>query len=62
MEDFDVDNILLDEKSYENILVYNITYKNLISGNIFRISFDKTDRFTRVSEGARYLVLFGAEK
>ena len=52
MEDFDVDNILLDEKSYENV----------ISGNIFRISFDKTDGFTWVSEGARYLVLFGAEK
>ena len=62
MDDFDVDNILLDEKSYENVLVYNITCKNLISGNIFRISFDKTDGFTWVSEGARYLVLFGAEK
>ena len=26
-EDFDFDNILIDEKSYKNILVYNISYK-----------------------------------
>ena len=24
-EDFDLDNIFIDEKSYENILVYNIS-------------------------------------
>ena len=29
-EDFDMSSILIDEKSYENILVYNISYKNLI--------------------------------
>ena len=29
-EDFDLDNILADEKSYGNILVYNISYKSLI--------------------------------
>ena len=29
-EDFDLDNIFIDEKSYENILVYNISYKTLI--------------------------------
>ena len=28
IEDFDHDNILIDEKSYENILVYNILCKN----------------------------------
>ena len=27
IEDFDVDNILIDEKSYENILVYNSSDK-----------------------------------
>ena len=30
IEDFDLDNILLDEKPYENILVYDISYKSLI--------------------------------
>ena len=28
IEDFDPDNILIDEKSYENILVYIISYKS----------------------------------
>ena len=28
IEDSDFDNISLDEKSYENILVYDISYKN----------------------------------
>ena len=27
LEDFDLDNILIDEKSHENILMYNISYK-----------------------------------
>ena len=31
IEDFDLDNILIDGKSYENILVYNILYKRLIN-------------------------------
>ena len=26
IESFDFDNILIDEKSYENILIYNISY------------------------------------
>ena len=30
IEDLDFDNIVIDEKSYENILVYNISYKILI--------------------------------
>ena len=27
IEDFDLDNILIDEKSHEHILIYNISYK-----------------------------------
>ena len=27
LEDFDLDNILIDEKSYEDILIYGISYK-----------------------------------
>ena len=30
IEDFDLDNILIDEKSHQNILVYNILYQSLI--------------------------------
>ena len=28
LEDFNLDNILIDEKTRENILIYDISYKN----------------------------------
>ena len=31
LEDFDLDNILIDEKSHKNILIYDISYKIVIS-------------------------------
>ena len=37
IEDFDLDNILIDKKSYKNILVYNISYKSLIDSKPLRI-------------------------
>ena len=60
IEDFDLRNILIDEKSYENILVYNISYKRLIKP--LRITFNKIDGFIKVYGGTKYLVLFGNEK
>ena len=62
IQDFDLDNILIDEKSYENILFYNISYKRLIDTKPLRIRFDKIDWFIRVYDGTKYLVLFGSEK
>ena len=62
VEDFDLDNILTDEKSYENILVYNISYKSLIASKPLHIRFEKIDGFIRVYDGTRYLVLLGSEK
>ena len=47
-EDFDVVNILIDKKLYENVLVYKISYKTLISAKPLCRT--------------RYLILFGAEK
>ena len=43
IQDFDLDNILIDEKSYENILFYNISYRRLIDTKPLRIRFDKID-------------------
>ena len=37
LEDFDLDNILIDKKSYENILIYSISYKTLIDPKRLRI-------------------------
>ena len=61
IEDLDLDNILIDEKSYENILAYNISYKTLIDAKPLLIKFNKIDGFIRVYDGIRYLVLFGSE-
>ena len=62
IEDFTPDIILIDEKSYENILVYKISYKSLIDSRPFRIRFDELDGFIRVYDGTKCLVLFGSEK
>ena len=60
--DFDLDNILIYEKSNENILVHNISYKKLIAAKPLSISFDKIDGFIRVYKGTRCLVLFVSKK
>ena len=54
--------MLLDEKSYENILIYDISYKTLIGAKPLRIWFSKLDGFIKVYNGTRYLTLFGSEK
>ena len=46
IEDFDFVNILLDKKSYENILIYDVLYKPL------RIMSDNVDEFIRDYSGA----------
>ena len=63
IEDFDLDNILIDKKSSKNILVQNnILNKSLIDYESLRIRFDKIDGFMKVSDGNRYLALFRSEK
>ena len=61
LEDFDFDNILIDEKSDANILIYEISCKTLIVSKPLRIRFDKIDGFIRIYDGTRYLTLFGFE-
>ena len=56
------DIILINEKLYNNILVYNISYETLIEAKPMRIRFDKIEGF-RVYDGTRYLdIIFGPEK
>ena len=40
--------MLIDEKSFENIYVYNISHKSLIDSKPLSIRFDKIDGFIRV--------------
>ena len=39
-----------------------ISYKTLIDAKLRRVRFCKTDRFIKVYDGTRCLVLFGREK
>ena len=61
-EDFNIDNILIDEKSKEEILVQDISYKTFMGAKHLYVRFNKIDGFIRVYDGTRYLVLFGAKK
>ena len=61
IEDFDFDNTLFDEKTYENVLAYGSLCKTLIGTKLLLIWFDKVDEFIRVYDRARYLVLFRPE-
>ena len=58
VDDINVDNILLDEKSYENILVSNILYKKFMDEKPLSIRFDKVDGVIKVYGGIRYLEIF----
>ena len=55
-------NTLLDEKSYENTLVYEISYKTLIGVKPLGIMFNKVDAFIRDYDKTQCLVLFSFEK
>ena len=59
-ENFDLDNILINEKSHKNILIYDISYKTFISSRPLRIRFDKIDGIIRTSDKTWYLTLFGS--
>ena len=59
---FDLDNTLIDEKSYENNLVCSISYKSLINSKRLRIRSNKIDGFIRVYDETRYLVLTRSKK
>ena len=57
-EDFDFDNILIDEKLCKNILINDIWYKTLIDARPLHIRFEKAGGFIRVYDGTGLLVLF----
>ena len=60
LENSDLDNIAID-KSHENILIYNISYKTLTGSKSLRIRFDKIDGIKRSYDGTR-LTLFGTKR
>ena len=61
LRDFSYNNILLDEKSSENILIYDVSYKTSMGLKPLRVWLVKIDGFIKIYDGIRYLVLFGPE-
>ena len=55
LEDFDLDNILIDKKSHESFLICDISYETLSSSKPLHIRFDKIDGIIRIYDGTRYL-------
>ena len=51
LKDFNLDNILIDEKLSGNILIYGISYKILVRSKPLRLRFDKTDVIIRIYDG-----------
>ena len=58
IKDFNFDNFLMDEKSYEYSLIYDISYKILIGAKPLHIGFHAVDEFIRVYDGNTYLVFW----
>ena len=50
--------MLIDKKSQVNMLIYDISYKTVISPKPLRIRFSKTDGFIINYDGTGYLTLF----
>ena len=61
LKDFAICKILIDAKSHENILIYDISYKTLTGSKPLRIRFDKINVCIMIYDGTRYLTLFGSE-
>ena len=60
---YDFDDVVKREKLENTIATnYNVIlfYYNIITFHI-KLRFDKIDRFIRIYDGTRYLVLFGSE-
>ena len=47
-------------KTYENILIYEISYKTIMGAKPLHIWFNKINEFIKNYDGIRYSVLFGS--
>ena len=62
LQDFHLDNILIDKKSHENILIYDISYQTSICLKHLQIKFDKINGIIKIYNKTRYLTLLDTEK
>ena len=55
-------HILLNEKSYKNLLISDVVYKTLYDSKPLHIIFDKVDGYIRKYDGTKYLALFHSDE
>ena len=51
ISDIDLDNILLDQKSYDKISIYDVTYRTSCGAKPLCFIFDKVDGYIRKNDG-----------
>ena len=47
---FDFDNVLVDEKPHENVLIYNISHETWLILNSLRIRFNQINELIRIHD------------
>ena len=62
IDDPDHDDILLDEKYYEHVLIYHAAYKTPWSEKPLHIIFDRVDGYIRKQDKTEYLALFHSDE
>ena len=61
LEGFNLENILIDQKSHEIILTYGIPNKTLIASKYLLTIFDKIDGIIKIYDGTIHSTLFGTK-
>ena len=51
----------MNEKLYENILIYDVSYIVLMGAKSWRIMFDKVNELIKANDKTKYFVLFSLE-
>ena len=64
VKDINFSDILFNEKSYksyEDILIYAVSYKTFMGSKPLCISFSEIDEFIRICDGIRFFLLFASQ-
>ena len=62
INDVDLDNILVNEKSYGNYLIYDLACKTVYVAKPLGIIFVKAEGYVENYDGTKYLALFHSDK
>ena len=62
INDLDIDNILMNEKTCKNFMVYKNAYNTLCGSKPLHINFNKVNEYVGIFDTTRYPALFYSEK